>query len=107
MPGQWHPLVDAVEIEPTVFELRDQFGTPHAIVRLVTVAHGRKAWRAVTWAALSEDRHLIAYSWRLHAAVRAAHLHWVRERGPARSIAADDVVKGARRGPSTHGHHRE
>ena len=47
MPGQWHPLVDAVEVEPTVFELRDQFGNTHSVVRLVTVADGRRAWRAV------------------------------------------------------------
>lgn len=77
----WHPIQNAVEIEPTVFELRDQYNQPYAIVRLVTVADGRKAWRAVTWANRSEDRSLIGYSWQLMGAVRAAHLAWVRTVG--------------------------
>ena len=81
MPAPWHPIQNAVEIEPTVFELRDQYDAPYAIIRLVTVADGRRAWRAVTWANRSEDRKLIGYSWRLLEITLAAHRAWLRTVG--------------------------
>lgn len=77
----WHPILNAVELEPTVFELRAQYETPYAVVRLVASTDGTRAWRAVTWAEDPADRRLTGYYSTLLTAVKAAHLQWVSRSG--------------------------
>ena len=73
----WHPILALDERRPGEWWLKNQYGTPYAIVRLLRVG-GEQGYRAVTWAERSEDRVLIGYFRTLKAATFWAHRHWLR-----------------------------
>jgi hypothetical protein len=72
----WHPVDAAHEFAPAQWIMVDPMGVPYAIVRELEIG-GERGYRAVTWAARSQDRLLIGYWTTLEAACRAAHRRYL------------------------------
>ena len=76
----WQPILAAEEIEPGIWHMVGAYGRVYAIVRLLEIG-GERGYRATTWAAQPEDRHLIGYYRSLRKATREAHMVFVRSHG--------------------------
>ncbi len=72
----WHPILAAVETTAGEWLMVPQDGDPYAVIRILTRGD-ETGYRAVTWAATSEDRKLIGYYRTLRGAAFAAHSRWI------------------------------
>lgn len=76
----WHPVLAAVELEPGLWEMRDEDGVPYGVIRLLRI-RGEAGYRAVTWAQESSARELIGYFRTLRASAEAVHRRFLRSHG--------------------------
>lgn len=79
--GEWHPLLAAEEGPVGTWTMRSPDGAPYSVIRQLEIG-GEQGYRAVTWAARSEDRALVGYYRTLRAAAMAAHRRHLSTHGP-------------------------
>jgi hypothetical protein len=82
-PG-WHPVLAAVEVEPTVWIMTAQYGRRYAIIRVLEIG-GERGYRVTTWDDEPRNRQLIGYYRTLRAAAKAGHARFLREHRPGRT----------------------